>query len=66
MNEVAIKLSTVNSISLRLVQITNQNSYRNVTACVQGPFKCYVTQLGVGGCQVFRKIALRRCNIQRY
>ena len=34
MNEVAIKLSTVNSLSLRLVQITNQNSYRNVTACV--------------------------------
>ena len=32
----------------------------------KGPFKCYVTQLGVGGCQVFRKIALRRCNIQRY
>ena len=32
----------------------------------KGPFKCYVTQMGVGGCQIFRKKALRRCNVQCY
>ena len=41
----------------------------------KGPFKCYVTQIGVGvvrfsgkkrGCQIFWKKALRRCNVQRY
>ena len=30
-----------------------------------GPFKCYVTQRGVGG-QIFQKKALRRCKVQRY
>ena len=29
------------------------------------PFNCYVTQMG-GGCQIFRKKALRRCVVQRY
>ena len=32
----------------------------------RGPFKCYVTQWGVGGCQVSRKKALRRLTVQRY
>ena len=32
----------------------------------KGPFKCYVTQMGWGGCQIFRKKALRRCNVQCY
>ena len=32
---------------------------------VKGPFKCYVTQMG-GGCQIFLKKALRRCNVQCY
>ena len=32
----------------------------------KGSFKCYVTQMGVGGCQIFRKKALRRCKVQRY
>ena len=31
-----------------------------------GPFKCYVTQLEVGGCQIFWKKTLRRCNVQCY
>ena len=31
-----------------------------------GPFKCYVTQMGVGGCLIFWKKALRRCNVQCY
>ena len=32
----------------------------------KGPFKCYVTQMGVGRCQIFLKKALRRCNVQCY
>ena len=32
----------------------------------KGPFKCYVTQMGVGGCPIFRKKALRRCKFQCY
>ena len=32
----------------------------------KGPFKCYVMQMGVGECQLFRKKALRRCKVQRY
>ena len=32
----------------------------------EGPFKCYVTPWGVGGCQLSRKKALRRCTVQRY
>ena len=32
----------------------------------RGPFKCYVTQMGVGGYQIFRKKALRRCKVQCY
>ena len=32
-----------------------------------GSFKCYVTQMGVGGwCQIVRKKALRRCKVQCY
>ena len=35
--------------------------------CLGGPFKCYVTQMGVGGvCQNSQKKALRRCKVQRY
>ena len=30
-----------------------------------GPFKCYVTHMGVGG-HIFRGKALRRCKIQCY
>ena len=33
--------------------------------CVVGPFKCYVTQMGVGG-QIFQEKALRRCKVKRY
>ena len=34
----------------------------------KGPFKCYVTQMGVGGggCKIFRKKALRRYKVQCY
>ena len=35
----------------------------------RGPFKRYVTQMGVGGgggCQIFWKKALRRCKVQCY
>ena len=32
---------------------------------IKGPFKCYVMQMGVGGCQIFQKKALRRCNVLR-
>ena len=35
-------------------------------SCPMGPFKCYVTQMGVGGCLIFWKKALRRCNVQCY
>ena len=31
-----------------------------------GPFKCYVTQMGVGRCLIFQKKALRRCKVQCY
>ena len=31
-----------------------------------GLFKCYVTQMGVGGGLIFWKKALRRCNVQCY
>ena len=31
-----------------------------------GPFKCYVTQWRVGGCQLFQEKVLRRCTVQRY
>ena len=34
------------------------------SAVYMGPFKCYVTQMGV--VQIFRKKALRRCKVQRY
>ena len=33
--------------------------------CDKGPFKCYVTQMGVG-CQIVWEKALRRCKVQRY
>ena len=34
---------------------------------IKGPFKCYVAQMGVGGgCLIFWKKALRRCNVQCY
>ena len=33
---------------------------------VKGPFKCYVTQMGVGGVRFSGKKALRRCNVQCY
>ena len=32
----------------------------------RGPFKCYVTQMGVGGCLIFWGKALRWCNVQCY
>ena len=32
----------------------------------RGPFKCYVTQMGVGVCLIFWKKTLRRCNVQCY
>ena len=34
--------------------------------CGMGPFKCYVTQMGWGGCHIFWKKGLRRCKVQRY
>ena len=50
-----------------LCKLINLFSLDGDTSTVQqGPFKCYVTQMGVGGGQIFRKVALRRCNIQRY
>ena len=39
---------------------------RIASATTKGPFKCYVTQMGVGGCLIFWKKALRRCNVQCY
>ena len=35
-------------------------------ACSMGPFKCYVAQYGVGGCQISWGKALRSCTDQRY
>ena len=32
----------------------------------KGPFKCYVTQMGVGGVRFSGKKALRRCKVQCY
>ena len=32
----------------------------------KGPFKCYVTQMGVGGVSDFLEKALRRCNVYCY
>ena len=31
-----------------------------------GQFKCYVTQMGVGGVKFFEKKVLHRCTVQRY
>ena len=50
------------------------NLYRSIIESIfnrvdngMGPFKCYVTQMGVGGgCLIFWKKALRRCNVQCY
>ena len=39
--------------------------YENKIMIYKGPFKCYITQRGVGG-QIFQKKALRRCKVQRY
>ena len=33
--------------------------------CCLGPFKCYITQMGVG-CVKFSGKKLRRCRVQRY
>ena len=37
----------------------------NIHDIEMGPFKCYVTQIGVGGCELFQKKVLR-CKFQRY
>ena len=35
-----------------------------ITGLFKGPFKCYVAQYGVGGCQISLKKALRRYTVQ--
>ena len=49
------------------VQLNSIDLFFESTRC-KGPFKCYVTQMGVGGggCLIFWKKALRRCNVQCY
>ena len=58
-NELLISINTSSST----VFIDINNSFIDIN---RGPFKCYVTQMGVGGCLIFWKKALRRCNVQCY
>ena len=45
------------------MQIDRSKNATHVTTAM-GPFKCYVTPMGVGS--FFREKALRRCKVQRY
>ena len=47
-----------------LVSIIGKDPYQDRLG--KGPFKCYIMQMGVGGCKLFREKALRRSKVQRY
>ena len=49
-----------------LISLENRRLRADLLEVFKGPFKCYVMQMGVGGCLIFWKKALRRCNVQCY